>query len=201
MFYVLEGIDGAGCGAQRKSLEKILPVKSLPIETLKFPYYKNEIGIVISDFLHKKHELSVEMQFLLYTSQMIMEKDKINSLRRDKVLVSDRYFPSTLAYQGLRGFDTEKGLRFAKDFQIEVPDAIFFLDTPPEVAFDRKHHEEGKVNLDRNEEDSVFLKKVDQQYRKLLATQVFAPWVVIDNTQSIDEVSEKIVKYIIQKEK
>lgn len=193
MFFVLEGIDGAGCGTQRKNIEKKLKLVGFKVTTLKFPHYGNEIGKMIHQFLKKGVDLSLEMQFLLFASQMVAEKEKINSLRKTQIVISDHYFPATLVYQGVNGFNYQKGLRFAKDFQLETPDAIFFLDTPSEVAKQRKLKEEGKEQLDRYEADFQFSKEIDKEYRRLIADNVFGKWEAIDNTKTIDEVTDDIV--------
>ena len=145
------------------------------------------------EFLKEGKDLSVEMQFLLFAGQMISEKEKIAKLRKEKIIVCDRYFAGTLVYQGLKGFDWQKGLRFANDFHLEIPDTIFYLDTPVDVARERKQQEEGKKILDRHEADFEFTKKVDQKYRELIKKKVFAKWIMIDNTKTIDEVTENIV--------
>ncbi|KKP69449.1 dTMP kinase [candidate division CPR3 bacterium GWF2_35_18] len=193
MFFVIEGIDGAGCGAQRKNLEKLANISGKEIVTMKYPYYDNALGEVLRKFLKEGKDLSVEMQFLLFAGQMISEKEKIAKLRKEKIIVCDRYFAGTLVYQGLKGFDWQKGLRFANDFHLEIPDTIFYLDTPVDVARERKQQEEGKKILDRHEADFEFTKKVDQKYRELIKKKVFAKWIMIDNTKTIDEVTENIV--------
>jgi len=198
MFYALEGIDGAGCGAQRKNLEVKFKEKDLAVSTLKFPYYGSPIGEVIHEFLHGERELSVEMQFLLYASQMIDEKEKIREARKKEIIITDRYFASPLAYQGLRGFPLQSGLQFAEIFGLEIPDTTFFLDTPPQIAYARKLKEEGKEELDRNESDKKFLVDVDKKYHELMRKNVLTKWVCIDNTKTIDEVSEEIISFILK---
>jgi len=172
MFFVIEGIDGAGCGAQRKNLEKLANISGKEIVTMKYPYYDNALGEVLRKFLKEGKDLSVEMQFLLFAGQMISEKEKIAKLRKEKIIVCDRYFAGTLVYQGLKGFDWQ---------------------TPVDVARERKQQEEGKKILDRHEADFEFTKKVDQKYRELIKKKVFAKWIMIDNTKTIDEVTENIV--------
>jgi len=198
MFYVLEGIDGAGCGAQRKNLEKKLREKRIGVETIKYPYYENPIGKMLREFQHGEKTLSVEMQFILYAGQMIAEKEKIANLRKNTILICDRYFLGTLVYQGLRGFSLEDGLDFARMFKLEIPDKIFFLDTPPKVAYERKMNEDGKVKLDINESNYNFIQQVDRKYRELADRQILAHWINIGNTKSIDEVTAKIINWVLK---
>ena len=193
MFIVLEGIDGAGCGAQRKALEKLKKLDGKPIFTLKYPHYKDAIGKAIHNFLHEKLDLSVEAQFLLYAFQMVSEKEKIAHLRKKGILVCDRYFTSTLCYQGVKGFPLPKALDFAKIFQIEVPDLVIFLDVKPEIALKRKEKEAGKTDLDRHEKDLKLMQKVDSMYQKLIENQIFAPWAKVDGERPIKGVTKELV--------
>lgn len=196
MFFVIEGIDGGGCGAQRKNLENLTKIKGQEIVTMKYPYYDNELGEILRKFLKEGKDLSVEMQFLLFAGQMISEKEKIKQLRKSKIVICDRYFAGTLVYQGLNGLSYQKGMRFAKDFNLEIPDATFYLDTPIDVARERKQKEEGKKVLDRIEADFQFTKKVDKKYRELVKNKIFTKWIMIDNTKTIDEVTADIVNRI-----
>src|SRR3989339_540099 len=103
MFFVLEGIDGAGCGAQRKNIEKIFTEQGINIHTMKYPYYENSFGELLRKFLKEGLKLSVEMQFLLFAGQMVAEKEKIQQLRQGKIVLCDRYFAGTIIYQGIYG--------------------------------------------------------------------------------------------------
>lgn len=197
MFIVLEGIDGAGCGAQRKALEKLGKLNDKPIFTLKYPHYKDSVGKAVHSFLHQKFDLSVEAQFLLYTFQMVTERKKIADLRKKGILACDRYFTSTLCYQTVLGFPLQKALVFAKIFQIEIPDLVIFLDVTPKTALKRKEKEDGKINLDRYEKDLKMMQKVDNMYQKLAEFHIFAPWVRVDGRRPIKAVTEEILQVIL----
>ena len=198
MFVVLEGIDGAGCGAQRKALEKRGKIGKRPIFTLKYPHYRDAIGKAIHSFLHEEFDLSVEAQFLLYAFQMVSEKKKIAQLCKKGILISDRYFTSTLCFQGVKGFPLSKALEFAKIFAIEVPDLVIFLDVRPETALARKEKEEGKADLDRHERNLKLMQKTYSMYRKFIENHIFTNWVRIDGERPVWEVTEEIVR-VIQK--
>lgn len=194
LFFVIEGVDGAGCGAQRKAVAEKLKNLGFKVLDVKYPYYGSPVGGMIHDFLHGKVELSVEMQFLLYATNMVEDKEKIKeALNGGKVVVADRYITSSFVYQSLRGFPTDKMLGFAKLFEMPVPDAVFLLDVPVEVAMRRKLAEEGKDELDINERDIGFMEKVSKRYLEVARKNVFAKWTKVDGTRSIDEVSDGIV--------
>lgn len=196
MFVVLEGIDGAGCGEQRKALERLGKIGKTPIFTLKYPHYKDTVGQLIHDFLHEKYDFSVGAQFLLYAFQMVAEKEKIAHLRQRGILISDRYFTTTLCFQGVKGFPLQNGLEFAKIFKIEVPDLIVFLDVEPKVAFERKVKERDRQTSDRHEKDLKLMQKADSMYRRFIENHIFAPWMRVDGEKPVGEVTSKIVEIV-----
>ena len=112
-------------------------------------------------------------------------------------MICDRYFSSTLAYQGLRGFSIKKALELARRFKLPKPDLIIYLKVSPEVSMSRKYKE--KKDLDRNEADKKFLKKIWDSYEKLIKGKIFSKWVVIDGEKSIEEVFSQIKKIVNEK--
>jgi dTMP kinase len=190
---VFEGIDGAGCETQVKLLFDYLKRQGKSVERLYYPDYEGPIGRLIHQYLHKQYEFSVDIQFLLYFTDFIKDREKINQwISESKIVICDRYFTSTLAYQGLRGFSIKKALELARRFKLPKPDLIIYLRVSPEVSMSRKYKE--KKDLDRNEADKKFLKKVWDSYEKLIKGKFFSKWVVINGEKSIKEVFQQIVK-------
>jgi len=86
-----------------------------PAEQITFPQYDKPIGKLIHEFLYNHYDFNPEVQTLLYFSEFVQSKENIKrSLKEGKILISDRYFTSTLAYQGLRGVETEKCCNYLK---------------------------------------------------------------------------------------
>ncbi|MFA5136642.1 MAG: hypothetical protein WC489_04580 [Patescibacteria group bacterium] len=78
MFIVIEGIDGAGCETQAKSVSQILTTNyQRPTTFVKFPHYDTPVGRMIKDFLYLNQKMSAHEQFLLYTLQFIFDAPKI----------------------------------------------------------------------------------------------------------------------------
>jgi dTMP kinase len=197
LFFVIEGIDGAGCGTQRKAVAQRLKASGFDVMDIKYPYYESPLGRMIHDFLHGKVHLNVEMQFLLYAVNMMEDKDKISdALANGRLVLADRYLTSSLVYQGLRGFPADKMLAFAYLFGMHVPKAVFLLNVPADVAMKRKLAEEGKDELDINERDLDFMKGIQKRYIEIAKQNLFAKWIIIDGTKSIDDISDEIVSHI-----
>jgi dTMP kinase len=60
------------------------------------------------------------------------------ALRADRIVLTDRYYLSTVAYQGARGLDYEKILGDS-EAEFPLPDLVLLLELDPEIAFERVH--------------------------------------------------------------
>ncbi|MDI6602788.1 MAG: dTMP kinase [Patescibacteria group bacterium] len=190
-FIVFEGIDGGGGETQSKLLFNFFKKKKISVEKLTYPDYQGSIGKLIHQYLHKKYEFPSEIQFLLYFTDFLKDKEKIKKWQKErKTIISDRYFTSTLAYQGQKGFPLKTALKIAKIFELPKPDLIIYLKISPETSIKRKFKE--KKSLDRHEADKEFLTKLAKFYEKLITKQVFSRWAVVDGEKPIKEVFKEI---------
>lgn len=192
-FIVFEGIDGAGSETQAKLLFKHLQKKRKNVKKLDYPDYKRPIGRLIHQFLHEKYDFNVEVQSLLHLADFIKDKELITKwLKEGRIIICDRYFTSTITYQGLRNFPVDQLLKIANLFQIPRPDIVVYLEVSPGTSIKRKLKE--KKNLDRNENNKKFLNEASKAYRNLVQNQIFAKWIVIDGRNSIKEVFQEVIK-------
>ena len=118
------------------------------------------------------------LYFLLSRAQLVEEVIQPN-LQRGKIVICDRYAPSSIAYQGYgRGLDSKligeansiatRGLK---------PNLIVLLDLEADVGIARKW---GTSKLERLEKEAIaFHKKVREGYLKMAATDPDR-WLVID---------------------
>jgi dTMP kinase len=192
---VIEGADGAGGEEQSTRLLALLKERGIPAERHQYPDYDGPIGRLIHDFLHERQEFSPEMLLLLYGADMVKDAGKIRAwLKQDKVVILDRYFTSTLAYQVMQGVKLEGCLRFAEVFELPKPDFIIYLKVSPEVSMERKAGE--KESLDRNESDKGFISRVLDSYDYLVKNNTFGQWYVVDADRPIEEVFADIRKIL-----
>jgi dTMP kinase len=109
------------------------------------------------------------------------------ALARGDWVVSDRFVPSSLAYQGVgRGLGVPA---------IEIvngiatgglePDLVIVLDLPPDVATERF----GAARDRLEEEDDAFRLAVHEAYRDLAGSR---GWVVLDAAGSVDDVAARV---------
>lgn len=199
MFIVLEGIDGAGGETQGKLLKDFLESKGKEVLQLSYPDPTGPIGKLIYGFLNREYDLPADVQFSLYATDFMKDRDRIKQfLSEEKFVITDRYIFSTLCYQTTKGFSAERGLKLAEIFELVKPDLVILQDISTETSVKRKHGE--KKSLDRYEEDKEFLSKVRERYLKLAKDGVYAKeWVVIDGEQSIEKVAEEIKKLVLER--
>ncbi|MBZ9578611.1 dTMP kinase [Patescibacteria group bacterium] len=198
---VFEGIEGAGGETQSELLFDFFKEQGKLVKKLSFPDNRGPIGELIHQFLHRKYDFSPRVQFLLYFSDFLKDKEKIERWQKEgEIIVSDRYFASTLAYQCAQKFSLSEALNIAEIFELPKPDLILYLKISPETGIQRKLKE--KNNLDRHESNKQFIEKVANFYEKLIKNQIYTNWVVIDGERAIREVSEDVklqLKFLYEK--
>lgn len=187
-----EGIDFSGKSVQANLLLGALKDRKLPVLFLREPggtEISEKIRSVLLD--NANHKMSAITEVLLYSAaraQMVRE-NILPNLEKGTVVICDRYFDSTTAYQG---FGRRIDLDFIKklnNFATEelVPDLTFLIDLDPKIALQRT-----KTDLDRLEkEDSEFHQRVRKGYLEIARSNPDR-FVVIDGTQSIEAIQDEI---------
>tara|TARA_B100000700_G_scaffold40755_1_gene41334 strand:+ start:15499 stop:16140 length:642 start_codon:yes stop_codon:yes gene_type:complete len=199
LFVVFEGLDGSGKSTQVKILLDKLISDNYQVLSLREPG-STDIGEKILNLLESKQKLTPIMEFLLFSisrSAIVHEKIK-PALEKNKIVLCDRYFYSSIAYQGAgRSLDKEY-IDFTNQLIIDktIPDIVFYLDLTWEEKINRK----GIDKSDRFEkENKIFHDNVRQEYLSL-ARNDSDRWVVIDANLQLDEISKlvysKIKKYL-----
>jgi dTMP kinase len=110
------------------------------------------------------------------------------ALASGKDVVTDRYIPSSLAYQGYgRGLDVDEVRRLSAWAATGVePDLVVFLEVPASVAADRL---QGRDRMEAEGRD--FHARVADGYRQLAAAEPDR-WLVVDGEGSVDEVATRV---------
>jgi len=110
------------------------------------------------------------------------------TLAAGKDVVTDRYIPSSLAYQGFgRGLDVKQLWRLSTEFAGAMQaDLVVLLDVPASVAAVRL---QGRDRMEAAGDD--FHARVAAGYRKMAAAHPDR-WVVVDGNGSVDEVARRV---------
>lgn len=110
------------------------------------------------------------------------------ALAAGRDVVTDRYVPSSLAYQGYgRGMDVEQLWRLSTEFAGAIQaDLVVLLDVPPSIAAERL---QGRDRMEAAGDD--FHARVADGYRRMAAAHPDR-WVVVDGDGSVDEVARRV---------
>jgi len=197
IFITFEGGEGCGKSTQARALYARLKRRRIPAVLIQEPG-GTKLGQSIRDLLKHRIDtgISPEAELLLFNaSRAQLVKEVIGpALKKGMVIVCDRFYDSTTAYQGYgRGLDLA-AVKAVNDLGTGglKPDLTVLLDIPPEHGLDRKgHHTE-----DRFEQETVrFHKRVRSGYLKLARMEP-ERWLVIDGRLSRREISDRIWKRV-----
>ena len=142
MFITFEGIEGSGKTTQIQLAAKYLSDRNLPVIVTREPG-GTDIGLKIRALLldpeHRDPQPRAEL--LLYMADRAHHLGTVirPAVANRKIVLCDRYFDATLAYQGYaRGLDIDllKTLH-SLVFDDFTPDLTLLLDLPPEISLRR----------------------------------------------------------------
>jgi dTMP kinase len=194
-FITFEGPEGSGKTTQMRLLVEWLRGQEYDVELTREPGGTG-IGNQIRDVLHDPCNTAMDAtaEILLYSADRAQHVAQCirPALAAGKVVVSDRYYDSTLAYQGYgRGLDLEM-LRAITAFATGglKPDLTLYLDIAPEEGLQRR--QAGGEEWNRlDAETPEFHQRVRAGYMELIEQEP-ERWVVIDAVRSVEEVQEEI---------
>ena len=196
MLIVFEGGEGSGKGTQIKLLENYLKSKNKDVLCIIEPGGTN-VGQAIRDILLNRHDFELDglTESLLFSASRSYQINNVTkpALKSGKIVLSDRSFYSTYAYQGYgRNNDLpllEKLTKIATNNL--VPDLVIYLDIDPEVGISRKVQQKEINRLDK--ESLIFHKRVQKGYLELAEKYDFK---VIDATASIQQIHNEIISIL-----
>lgn len=189
-FFVFEGIDGSGTSTQINLLANQFSQK---IFTTAEPT-TNQTGIFLRKMLAGKFSVDEKTSAYLFAAdrcEHIYGKNGIiENLNNNKIVISDRYFFSSLAYQSL---DSDGKITRLLNSPFPLPEILFFFKIAPEISLKRVDS--------RNEKKEIFEKldlqqKIAQQYEKIILeyeNQNEMKIITIDATKSIKEINKIIL--------
>jgi dTMP kinase len=136
-----EGIDGAGKTTQAKLLRDWISAQRFPVTLLREPTdgpHGQEIRRLSRT---ADPSLTPEREFELFLADRRQNVDTAirPALRRGEIVILDRYYISSMAYQGARGLDPAE-IRRANEAFAPVPDLVVVFEIPVEEALRRLEH-------------------------------------------------------------
>lgn len=199
MLIAFEGIDGSGKTTQAMELSKRLEEEGVPNEVVREPG-GTRLGEGVRELLLHRSDLRISpvAEFLLFSASraQLIEEKVTPMLRAGKTVILDRYFYSSIAYQGFgRGIsidEIESVSRFATGGLL--PDIVFLVELNLDTAMKRR--EDAGRRADRMEDAEVrFFKDVISGFKEC-ARRDPGRFVIVDGNAPIGKVSERIHNYV-----
>ena len=203
LFLSFEGGEAAGKSVQAARLAETLGAGGRDVLLTREPGGTPFAERIRDVLLHAREvDLTPEAQALLFSAARSQHtRDVIRpALAAGKVVVADRYFDSTLAYQGYGlGADLE-GLRAMTRFAVGalVPQRTFLIDVPVAVTLARLAARSGTARWDRfHGDDRAFYERVRDGYLRLAAAEP-RRFAVVDGDRPEDMVAADIRRQVDQ---
>ncbi len=178
MFVVIEGIDGCGKSTQARLLFEWLKGMDHDVLLTAEPT-KNKIGIFIREILSGSEKVDPKTLALLFTADRYehLENEIKPALSDGKIIISERYYHSTIAYQSAQGVNRE-WLIDLNNYALK-PTVTIFLDVKAGVAVKR-------AEMTEIFENKNFLEKVYTEYLR------FDDIKRVDGNQGLEIVFDRI---------
>lgn len=200
IFITFEGIEGCGKSTQAKLLAEYLQKRGIEVLSTREPggpKISEEIREILLS--NANDEMIPRTEVLLYMASRSQHTGEwiIPALKSGKIVISDRYFDSTIAYQGAARKIERKIIDTLTTFATFglKPDITFLVDLPVEVGLSRIEQN----NADRLERESLdFHRKVRAGFLKI-AEQEKDRYIILNGADTVNEIHREIIKKIDEK--
>jgi dTMP kinase len=197
IFIAFEGGEGTGKSTQSKLLQKWLEQEGETVILSREPG-GTDLGKDLRKILlgHETGQISPRAEALLYAADRAHHVYSVirPGLAEGNVVISDRYFDSSAAYQGagrvLNPSEVARISRWATESL--YPTLTILIDVPAEIGLSRLQ------SRDRLEsEPTDFHERVRQEFLQI-AMMDPERYFVVDGTQSVEEIHEQIITRVAE---
>lgn len=202
MFITIEGSDGSGKSTQFELLEAFLLDEGFDVVTTREPGGTN-IGEQVRECLHdvRNRLMTAEAEVLLYSASRAQLVEEIirPALAANRIVLSDRYYDSTLAYQGYgRQLDLQALLNITMFATGGLkPNLTVLLEVDITTGLSRR--EVGGVEMNRMDlQATEFYERVRKGYESLVASEP-ERWITIDANRPIATVQMDVRQRVVER--
>ncbi len=194
MLITFEGIDGCGKTTQIKLLKEYIESKGLSVVTMREPGGSDFSEQLRNILLSSRHKVGARSELMLFEAARANLVDTIikPELERGKIVICDRFYDSTTAYQA---FGRGLPLDFVQKLNLFAtgglkPNLTVYLS----ISLDESKRRTSRPEFDRIEKagDEFFLKVIEGY--NYIARQEPDRFVVVDASGSRQETARKVRK-------
>jgi len=199
MFISFEGIDGSGKSTQIQLLKEKLEVNNHKVVTLREPGGSQLSENIREILLNKDYNINSETELLLFESARayLTQNVIIPAIDKGEIVLIDRFFDSTIAYQGYgRGIDLDF-INSCNMFATQniIPDITFYL----KINMNTSNLRRITLQKDRIENSGLeFYNNVINGFEEI-AIKNKDRVITIDGNKDVNLVHNDIVEIINQK--
>jgi dTMP kinase len=196
MFITFEGPDGCGKTTQLTLLKEHLTRQGYSVYVTREPG-GTKIGEQIRAILHDplNEEMIPHAEILLYSASRAQLVTQVirPALAKGQIVLSDRFYDSTFAYQGYgRGLDLDALRRITRFATGGLrPDLTIYLEIDPQLGLSRRQEDK---NAEWNRLDALaleFHERVHAGYQALIAAEP-ERWVVVNGQRPVAQVQADV---------
>ena len=191
-----EGIDGCGKSTQIALLREALEEQGLQVRVYREPGGTTVSETIRSILLDPANELNPVTEVLLFSSarSQLVTESILPALERGEVVILDRFYDSTTAYQGF-GHQILTPVELQAIHKLAAhglePTLTFYLNIPLSVALERT------AQLEKDRMESMgddFFERVIEGYNQLAEQE--NRFVTLDADQDIMEIHRRILQLV-----
>lgn len=200
-FITFEGGEACGKSTQIKMLNEFL--NGLKNKN-KFLFVREPGGTPLTDEIRRlllNYEIDKPLpmtELLLFCAARVedVQKQILPALKQGKVVIADRFYDSTIAYQGkARGIMSSEDILMLTKKIIGniVPDLTFYLKISPEEAFKRKSK---MGEMDRIEKEGLKFHQLVEEGYDFISNIEKDRFYILDATKTPDEIFNEILNVL-----
>jgi len=188
VFIVIEGIDGAGKTLHSRNLCIQLHKRGFDVRYTTEPSNSFIGRLLREEFLYRR-KAPPEVEALLFAADRFQHiKNEVQPmLQQNSIIVSDRYYYASIAYQGAQGVDME-WIRCINNFALK-PDLAIYLDIPAEIAMSRIRRNKSVM------EKIDFERRVRNIYLDLVKR---GELTYVDGNRAVEDVNKEILSLVLE---
>jgi len=191
MIVSIEGLDGSGKSTIIKKVAEKLMKHNIDVLITSEPT-NGPVGKLIKEYLKQQQiERDRNLEALLFAADRLWHwKNVIQpAVISGKIVITDRYLHSSLAYQSTNLIEEKWILEINK--YVPDPDISVFIDVPPEICLKRLKKSGRSLSIMEN------IENLEVVYKRYLDLVKRGKLRVINGLRKVEEISDEIVEVIL----